>query len=912
MVCPLFRIRLWRIPKHPRNVKKTLTFRFLQYKRDFSVCRYRYIYIQQVYNPFEPRRFSFTGPHLYGLPLYFTLHPPKGYDDFMDPRAALEEILKSPDFAPHIVENRLIPAKEGVFVPFPEDLDGRIAGALRNRGISRIYSHQGEVWEHLRRGSHVVVVTPTASGKTLCYNLPTLQALLQDEKARALYLFPTKALSQDQQSELNELVGVPAPETLEAGGGAGPSGGLPVKVATYDGDTPDSLRVAARDTGRIIISNPDMLHAGILPNHTRWIKFFSHLKYIVIDEAHAYRGVLGSHVADVIRRLKRICAFYGSRPRFILCSATIANPRELAEALIGEELVLVDKNGAPRGEKRIILYNPPLVDAVQGIRRSVVTESRRWMLAFLKAGIKTILFAHSRVKTEVAAAYVNEDLANIYTDNSRIRVEPYRAGLLPNERREIERGLREGRIQGVVSTNALELGIDIGGLDASVVAGFPGSFNSFWQQSGRAGRRGGTSVAVFVASASPLDQFIMQDPEWFFRKSVEEGRLDPDNPYILTDHVKCASFELPFRDAAIAEGEEPFGPGVSEVLSFLEEEGILRHTAGKWFWADRSFPAEGISLRSATADNVVIIDVTRGRNAVIGEMDRPSAKELIFKNAVYIHRGRQYLVESLDIPNRKCLVREADVNYFTDGLVKTDIKVLSEDETFIYGRADGRAEGRADAPPETPPAPGSPGGEGPKADGPSVVPDPAGGDGSKDPGAAGGLWSSRGCLGDVLVRSQAAKFKKIRFRTHENIGYGDIDLPEEEMQTRALVLIFDGDSRGGRVLASFDEEEAGSVLSGAGTLIKLIAPVFLLCESRDLGIAERVRDPHFGVPALYIYDKYPGGTGLSEALARRTGDLFPAIYRALSRCPCKSGCPSCVGPGGNKAGTAALLRALLE
>jgi DEAD/DEAH box helicase domain-containing protein len=783
----------------------------------------------------------------------------------MDTRAALEEILNSPDFAPNIVENRLIPAGEGVLVPFPGDLDRRIVAVLKKRGIGQIYSHQGEVWEHLRRGSHVVVVTPTASGKTLCYNLPTLQALLQDEKARALYLFPTKALSQDQQSELNELV-VPAREGGEDQGGAGVGGDLPlpVKVATYDGDTPDSLRAAARDTGRIIISNPDMLHAGILPNHTRWIKFFSHLKYIVIDEAHAYRGVLGSHVADVIRRLKRICAFYGSRPQFILCSATIANPRELAEALTGEELVLVDKNGAPRGEKRIILYNPPLVDPVQGIRRSVVTESRRWMLAFLKAGIKTILFAHSRVKTEVAAAYVNEDLANIYTDNSRIRVDPYRAGLLPNERREIERGLREGRIQGVVSTNALELGIDIGGLDASVVAGFPGSFNSFWQQSGRAGRRGGTSVAVFVASASPLDQFIMQDPDWFFRKSVEEGRLDPDNPYILTDHVKCASFELPFRDAAIEGGEEPFGAEVPEVLSYLEEEGILRHTAGKWFWADRSFPAEGISLRSAAADNVIIIDVTQGRNAVIGEMDRPSAKELIFKNAVYIHRGRQYLVESLDIPNRKCLVREAEVNYFTDGLVKTDIKVLSEDETFTYG-----------------PSPDS----GPAA---------------------------RGCLGDVLVRSQAAKFKKIRFRTHENIGYGDIDLPEEEMQTRALVLIFDGESRGGRVLASFDEEEAGSVLSGAGTLIKLIAPVFLLCESRDLGIAERVRDPHFGVPALYIYDKYPGGTGLSEALSRRTGELFPAIYRALSRCPCRSGCPSCVGPGGNKAGTGALLRALLE
>jgi DEAD/DEAH box helicase domain-containing protein len=804
---------------------------------------------------------------------------------------ALERILSDPAFAAHIVENRLISAREGSCVPFPAGLDPRLRGALERRGITRLYAHQGEVWERIREGRHVVVVTPTASGKTLCYNLPVLEALLRDDKARALYLFPTKALSQDQQAELNGLVEAGGNTGGNAGGKTGstgkPEGGLPIRVATYDGDTPDSLRVAARDSGRIIISNPDMLHAGILPNHPRWIKFFSRLVYVVIDEAHAYRGVLGSHVANVIRRLRRIAAFYGSSPRFILCSATIANPGELAETLIGEGVTTVDKNGAPRGEKRIVLYNPPLVDAVQGIRRSVVTESRRWMIAFLRGGIKTILFAHSRVKTEVAAAYVNEDLANIYTDNARIRVEAYRGGLLPNERREIERGLRDGSIRGVVSTNALELGIDIGGLDASVVAGFPGSFNSFWQQSGRAGRRGGASAAVFVASSSPLDQFIMKDPEWFFRKSAEEGRLNPDNPYILTDHVKCAAFELPFRDELLREGGDPFGAEGAEVLSLLEEEGIVRHAGGppgeagplpgRWHWADRSFPAEGISLRSATADNVVIIDITGGRNRVIGEMDRPSAKELIFEKAVYIHRGRQYLVESLDIENRKCLVREAEVNYFTDGLVKTDLKVLSEDEYFRYG--------------------------GDKEAGGGEIGETAKVEGEAPPAA-------EGCLGDVLVRSQVAKFKKIRFHTHENIGYGDITLPEEEMQTRALALLFGPGTRGGAVLAGLDEEDAGSVLSGAGTLIKLIAPVFLLCESRDIGVAERVRDPHFGIPALYIYDKYPGGTGLAEALARRTEELFRSIRRAVEGCPCRDGCPSCVGPGGNKGGTLAFLRVL--
>jgi DEAD/DEAH box helicase domain-containing protein len=783
----------------------------------------------------------------------------------MNARENLERIIEDPDFAPYIMVNRLLAAQEGVFAPFPPDLSPQITGVLKRRGIEKLYTHQAAVWEKARSGKNVVVVTPTASGKTLCYNLPCLQALLTDESARCLYLFPTKALSQDQQSELNEF--------------AGGDEGLNIKVATYDGDTPESLRVSARDTGRIIISNPDMLHAGILPNHPKWIKFFSRLRFIVIDEAHAYRGVLGSHVANVIRRLRRVAAFYGARPQFILCSATIANPRELAEALIGLPVELVDNNGAPCGEKRIILYNPPLVDAVQGIRKSVLTESRRWMIALLKAGIKTILFAHSRIKTEVAASYVNEDLANIFTDNSRIRVEAYRGGLLPNERREIERGLREGDIQGVVSTNALELGIDIGGLDASVVAGFPGSFNSFWQQSGRAGRRGGTSVSVFVATASPIDQFIMNDPDWFFGKSAEEGRIDPDNPYILTDHVKCACFELPFVDEEIGSGE--FGDNALSALEFLEEEGVVRHTGsavsgedgncnvpgvnrGRWHWADRSFPAEGISLRSATADNVVIIDVTNGKNDVIGEMDRPSAKEMIFNNAVYIHRGRQYMVEDLDIENRKCLVREADVNYFTDGLVKTDIKVLTEDEEFVYS----------------------------------------------NPAVQNDDHSARGILSDVLVRSQVTKFKKLKFRTHENIGFGEIDLPEEEMQTRALALLFGPETAGGKALAAMDEHEAGAALSGMGTLIRNIAPVFLLCDPRDLGIAERVRDPHFGVPALYVYDKYPGGTGLAESLVRRAEMLFAAIREALERCPCKSGCPSCVGPGGSKNAAKTLVNSL--
>ena len=748
----------------------------------------------------------------------------------MDVKESLEQLLENSEFTPNIIINRLLPAQEGIFSPFPDDLNPRIAKALRNRGINELYIHQYEVWKQVKMGKNVVVVTPTASGKTLCYNLPCLNALLSDESARCLYLFPTKALSQDQQAELNEIVG---------------ANELNLKINTYDGDTPESLRISARDSGRIIISNPDMLHAGVLPNHPKWIKFFSKLKFVVIDEAHAYRGVMGSHVANVIRRLRRIAAFYGAKPQFILCSATIANPERLASALIGQDVELVDKNGSPHGEKRIVLYNPPSEDKVQQKRRSIETESRRWMLALLKIGVKTILFAHSRIRTEVVASYVNDDLKNIFTDNSRIRVEAYRGGFLPNERRDIERGLRDGSVHGVVSTNALELGIDIGGLDASIVAGFPGSFNSFWQQSGRAGRRGGTSVSVFIASMSPVDQYIIGDPDWFFRKSNEEAYIDPDNPYILTDHIKCACFELPFTDEELETDTLIYDENAKDALAYLEEAGIVRHTAEKWHWADRSYPAEGVSLRSASADNVVIIDITKGRNTVIGEMDRPSAKEMLFVNAVYIHRGQQFMVEELDIENRKCLVKEADVNYYTDGVTKTDIKVLTEDEKLEFN-----------------------GGE--------------------------------GVISDVLVRTQVTKFKKIKFGDEQNIGYGEISLPEEEIQTRCLALLFPKGSEGGKVLDKMDESAIGKALYGTGTLIRYIAPLFLLCDPRDLGIAERVRDPHFDLPALYVYDKYPGGTGLTESLSRKLEPLFKAILEVLQRCPCRNGCPSCVGAFGNK------------
>lgn len=723
------------------------------------------------------------------------------------------------EFTDRVTHWEVVPAREGTYADIPAGVDDRIRAALGSRGINRIYSHQAATWDLVRSGKSVVLVSPTASGKTLAYNLPVLQRLLEDPDARALYLFPTKALSQDQQSELNEVV---------------LGGEIPVRVFTYDGDTPGSIRISARDEGRIIITNPDMLHTGILPNHTKWIKALKNLRYVVIDEMHSYRGVFGSHMTSVIRRLKRIAAFYGSTPIFICCSATIGNPHELAQRILEMDVTLVDDNGAPSGERHFVLYNPPLVDRVQGIRRSVVLESQRIATRLLKMGVKTIVFARSRVRTELIATYIRDSLKNFYTDNHGITVQSYRGGYLPNERRAIEKGLRDGSIQGVVSTNALELGIDIGGLDASILAGFPGTIASSWQQAGRAGRRAMVSLSILVASSSPTDQFVIQHPEYFFSRSPENGYIDPGNIFIQTDQLKCAVFELPF-----VEGES-FGEGARDLLEYLCGEGVIRHAGGKWYWADRSYPAENVSLRTSTPENVVIVDTTKGRDEVIGEMDLVSAKLLVFDHAIYIHLGDQFVVTRLDLENRRCYVESTDTDYWTDSIVKTDIKVLAQDEEK----------------------------------------------------AQAGV---RTVLGDILVRTQATKFKKLKYHTNENVGYGDISLPPDEMHTRSTVLLFDPGSPAGRLFASLGESAKGIVIQRLGVLLRTVAPVFLLCDPRDIGVAERVRDPHFETPCLYVYDQYPGGIGLSEGFLRDLPRIARGAREVVERCPCDHGCPSCIG-----------------
>ncbi|MGB6369581.1 MAG: DEAD/DEAH box helicase, partial [Atribacterota bacterium] len=492
---------------------------------------------------------------------------------------------------------RHISNKSGIYEEFPEWIEDKLVGILKEKGIGKLYSHQASALESIKNKKNVVIVTPTASGKTLCYNLPVLDSILKDENSRALYLFPTKALSQDQLTELYQLV-----SALDEG----------IKTYTYDGDTPSSARQAIRKKGHIVVTNPDMLHLGILPHHTKWMDFFGNLKYVVIDEIHIYRGVFGSHLANVIRRLKRICRFYGSSPQFICCSATIANPRELSQKMVGEEFVLVDNNGAPQGEKHFLFYNPPVINKELGIRKSLIKEVARFVAYFLNYDIQTIIFARSRLTTEVLTSYLKDFLAK--TGRSKDMVRGYRGGYLPNLRREIEKGLKDGEIKGVVSTNALELGIDIGQLDACFMAGYPGTISSTWQQAGRAGRRSNSSIAILVASSNPLDQFVINHPDYFFGESPESAVIDPDNLSILVSHIRCASFELPFE-----EGEDFGTKKLRDVLEYLEKEGVLHCVEKKWYWMSEVYPTEEISLRSASVDNFVIIDTTNQQEQVIGE-----------------------------------------------------------------------------------------------------------------------------------------------------------------------------------------------------------------------------------------------------------------------------------------------------
>ncbi|MGG1631336.1 DEAD/DEAH box helicase [Rossellomorea sp. NRS-1567] len=723
----------------------------------------------------------------------------------------IEHFKKDDDFNKQIVHWHTIDEKPAQLVDMPLEINEKIKNALQKRGIEKLYTHQHSAFQLAMQGKSFTAVTPTASGKTLCYNLPVLQSIMDNPDARALYIFPTKALAQDQKSELNEII-----SEAEAS----------INSYTYDGDTSANIRQKVRKAGHIVITNPDMLHSAILPHHTKWVSLFENLKYVIIDELHIYRGVFGSHVSNVVRRLKRICEFYGASPIFICTSATIANPKELAEHLTGNEMNLIDNNGAPSAKKHFVFYNPPVVNKPLNIRRSATLEVRRIAGELLKNKVQTIIFARSRVRVEIILTYLQE-LVKSQLGTKSIR--GYRGGYLPTQRREIEKGLRSGEIYGVVSTNALELGVDIGQLQVCIMTGYPGTIASAWQQAGRAGRRHGESLVIMVASSSPLDQFIIEHPDYFFEQTPETARINPDNLIILIDHIKCAAYELPFK-----EGEQFGRHDIDDILEFLVEERVVHKNGEKWYWMNDVFPAHNISLRSASQENVIIIDQTDiSAVKVIGEMDRFSAMTLLHDEAIYLHQGVQFQVEELDWEEKKAYVREVDVDYFTDANLAVQLRVLETDKIRTGERYDV-------------------------------------------------------AYGDVTVQAMATIFKKIKFDTHENIGSGPIHLPEEELHTSSSWISL-------KDAASFSQERLEEGLIGAAQSLKSIIPLFVMCDPSDIFVVPQIKAAHNEQPTIFIYDRYPGGIGLSEKVYEQMEKILLETSAMIERCPCKAGCPSCIG-----------------
>ena len=759
--------------------------------------------------------------------------------DFGDPASA-EEALTTQTRAPLATlvarfENALLdhespvrairhqPPKAARFAPFPNRLDAQLQTALNARGIDQLYLHQAASIEHSLNGQNVTVVTPTASGKTLCYNLPVLQSTLAKPSARALYLFPTKALAEDQRLELQRL--------NDAAGGS-------IACHTYDGDTPSDARRSIRDKANVVMTNPDMLHTGILPHHTKWVKLFENLEYFVIDELHYYRGVYGSHLANILRRLKRICEFYGSQPKFICCSATIANPKQLAESITEQDFELVSENGAPSGDNYFIFYNPPVVNQQLGIRRSYLNESRRVALEFIRQNAQALVFTNNRLAAEVLTTYIKDACSQLPFSQEAVR--GYRGGYLPKERRNIEQGLRSGEIRAVIATNALELGVDIGSLDSVILAGYPGNIASTWQRAGRAGRRSSTSVAVLVASSAPLDQYIVEHPDYFFGASPEEAHINADNLEIFLNHLKCAAFELPIRD------DETFGnQDVRKLCEFLVEDmHLLHHSGDCWHWVSDSYPADSVSLRAVSSDNFLVVDIT-GDHHIIGEVDFPSALTTLHEKAIYLHDARQYQVEKLDFDGRKAFVRRVDSDYFTDAIVYTQVSELAQFENTPCTS-------------------------------------------SQEVQAA---------HGEIRVKRQVVGFKKIKFYTLENVGAGLLSLPEQEMHTTAFWLHFRAAFFNS--FQGFSTADLQDAIHGLGNVLKTIGTVLLLSDARDLAVAvldDSAEKKIAFEPDVVLYDNYPGGIGQSDPLFRRRDELVHEALELASKCACEAGCPSCVGP----------------
>ncbi len=841
---------------------------------------------------------------------------------------SLDSLLRhwrtDPETSPNLPIWRTSPARPPQFFPLPEELPQDLKEALSQRGINALYSHQLAAWKQAREGKNIVLATGTASGKTLAYNLPILSSLLIEPQARALYLFPTKALAQDQLSGLSQLQ-----TSLQV-----------LHPAIYDGDTPASHRPAIRKNAHILLSNPDMLHTGILPHHTNWSEFFRGLRFVVIDEMHTYRGVFGSHVANILRRLKRVANFYGSHPQFILSSATIGNPRELAERLIEAPAELIDQDGSARGERHFLLYNPPLVDEALGLRKSAMMESVRLAQDLLAQQIQSVIFTRSRRSVEILLKYLQEAALPARTskqDAARIddgEIRGYRSGYLPSQRRAIEKGLRDGSVKTVVATNALELGIDIGGLGAAVLVGYPGSIASLYQQAGRAGRGEAPALAVFVASASPLDQFLAHHPDYIFGRSPEQALINPDHLLILLNHLRCALFELPFQSG------EGFGAlpaqKIEEYLEFLTSNQEAHLSKEKYYWMSDAYPAANIPLRSVSAENVILHTDEEGAPRTIGEIDLASAYWMVHPNAVYLHEGQQYFVQDLNLQNKTAYLIPVSLDYYTEPQRESEIQILTETD---HAEVSGAEKG----------------------------------------------W------GEIQVTTQVTGFKKLRWLTQEQLGQEPLELPATELQTTGYWLSLSeatmeflrstgqwtgdpndygpdwdrirqavrrrdgfrcqvcGTPENGRehdvhhkvpFKAFTSAAEANrmdnlitlchachrkteqnvrirSGLAGLSYVLAQLAPLFLMCDPSDLGVnTDAVGSIRAGKPSVVLYDQIPAGIGFSQKLFEIHAEVLARAFELVSECECEDGCPSCVGPGGEngyggKQETLAILKKLI-
>jgi DEAD/DEAH box helicase domain-containing protein len=848
----------------------------------------------------------------------------------MSIQSLIDHWQRDESIAPQITTWRITPARQADLRPIPIDLPDSIQHALAEQGIRSLYSHQAACWNHSRAGEHVILSTGTASGKTLAYNLPVLSALIEDPNARALYLFPTKALAQDQLSVVSSL--------LSAINHQPPTDNHQLTTGIYDGDTPQSHRSQIRKNARIILSNPDMLHTGILPHHTNWSEFFTHLRFVIIDEVHTYRGVFGAHVANVIRRLKRVAAFYGSTPQFTMASATIANPRELAERIIEAPVTLIDQDGSARGEKHFAIYNPPVIDEALGLRKSSMHEAARMAGDLLKANVQSVIFARSRRSVELLLTRVQSN-GEWRIENGKNHepstahhspIRGYRSGYLPSQRREIEKGLRNGSVRMVVATNALELGIDIGGLDAAILVGYPGTVASTRQQAGRAGRGDDPSLAVMIASAAPLDQFLARHPGFILDRSPEQALTDPDHLLILLNHLRCAIFELPFKDG------EGFGKlnadQLKEYLEFLVNNREAHFSSDQFFWMADAYPAANVSLRSASPDTIALNVESGDAPFVIGVVDMESAPWMVHPRALYLHEGQQYFVQSLDLEKHTASLIPVALDYFTEPLRETSIEVIDV-----------------------------------KAPHPNPSPD---GRGTKGEGAIK-AW------GEVQVTTKVTGFRK-RSWAGENIGQEELDLPPSDLQTTGYWIEISGETiealsadglwtnapndygpdwqkirlrvrtrdqfkcqMCGRAELNREHDvhhkipfrmfrdETGKILrdkanqldnlitlcaechhqaeanvrvrsgmAGLGYVLAQIAPLFLMCDSGDLGLHVEANETIFGHPAVVLFDQVPAGIGFSQKLFDLHDELIIRALELVSECPCEDGCPSCVGPAG--------------